>query len=113
PYGRHTFNQYVVRVSPGHRDALMKHLKDHGVASDVYYPLCLHQQECARHLGYGDGDYPVSEEAARAVLALPMYPEITESQQQRVIDTCAAYVRSQLRLVARAYFSSPQRGARQ
>jgi dTDP-4-amino-4,6-dideoxygalactose transaminase len=102
PHGRHTFNQYVVRVSAGHRDTLMKHLKENGVACDVYYPLCLHQQECVRHLGHADGDFPVSEEAARAVLALPMFPEITEAQQRRVIDVCAAYVRSQLRMVAAA-----------
>ena len=102
PYGRHTFNQYVVRVSVGHRDALMKHLKDQGVGCDVYYPLCLHQQECVRHLGYHDGDFPVGEEAARAVLALPLYPEITEAQQRRVIDACAAYVRSKFRVVAAA-----------
>lgn len=102
PYGRHTFNQYVVRVSAGHRDALMKHLKDQGVGCDVYYPLSLHQQECVGHLGYSDGDFPASEEAARAVLALPLYPEITETQQRRVVDVCAAYVRSQLRMVAAA-----------
>jgi dTDP-4-amino-4,6-dideoxygalactose transaminase len=102
PSGRHTFNQYVVRASVGHRDALMKHLKDHGIACDVYYPLCLHQQECVRHLGHRDGDFPVGEEAARAVIALPLYPEITEAQQRRVIDACAAYVRNKYRVVAAA-----------
>jgi dTDP-4-amino-4,6-dideoxygalactose transaminase len=100
PHGRHTFNQYVVRVSSGHRDALMKHLKAEGVGCDVYYPLCLHQQECLAGLGYKAGDFPVGEEAARSVLALPIFPEITEAQQRRVIDACAAYVRKQLRLAA-------------
>jgi dTDP-4-amino-4,6-dideoxygalactose transaminase len=100
PHGRHTFNQYVVRVAAGHRDALMKHLKTEGVSCDVYYPLCLHQQECLSGLGHREGDFPAGEEAARSVLALPIFPEITEAQQRRVIDACAAYVRKQLRLAA-------------
>jgi dTDP-4-amino-4,6-dideoxygalactose transaminase len=100
PYGRHTFNQYVIRVASGHRDSLMKYLKEHQIGCEVYYPLCLHQQECVSGLGYRSGDFPVSEEAARSVLALPMFPEITELQQRRVIETCAAYVRGQLRLAA-------------
>ena len=52
PDRRHTFNQYVVRVPAPHRDPLVKHLKEHGVGVEVYYPLCLHEQECFRHLGY-------------------------------------------------------------
>jgi dTDP-4-amino-4,6-dideoxygalactose transaminase len=100
PYGRHTFNQYVVRVAAGHRDPLQKHLKADGIGCEVYYPLCLHQQECLGSLGYRAGDFPASEEAARSVLALPMFPEITETQQRRVIDSCVAYVRKQHRLAA-------------
>ena len=100
PYGRHTFNQYVVRVPAGHRDAVVKYLKSENVGCEVYYPLPLHLQECAVHLGHGVGDFPISEDAAKAVLALPMFPEITEAQQRRVLDVCAAYVRQSLRLVA-------------
>jgi dTDP-4-amino-4,6-dideoxygalactose transaminase len=100
PYGRHTFNQYVVRVPAGHRDLLVKHLKHEHVGCEVYYPLSLHQQECLAGLGYGAGDFPVSEEAARSVLALPIFPEITEAQQRRVVDAVAAYARSQVRLAA-------------
>ncbi len=100
PYGRHTFNQYVVRIPEGHRDGLIKHLKDHGIGCDIYYPLCLHQQECVTDLGYQAGDFPISEEAAQSVLALPLYPEITELQQRRVVEVCANYMRSKLRLVA-------------
>jgi dTDP-4-amino-4,6-dideoxygalactose transaminase len=66
----------------------------------VYYPLCLHQQECLAHLGHRAGDFPAGEEAGRTVLALPIFPEITEAQQRRVIDACAAYVRQQLRQAA-------------
>jgi dTDP-4-amino-4,6-dideoxygalactose transaminase len=100
PYGRHTFNQYVVRVPALHRDPLVKHLKAEGVGCEVYYPLSLHQQECVQHLGHREGDFPNSEEAAKAVLALPMFPEITEAQQRRVLDVCAGYVKQTLMMVA-------------
>jgi dTDP-4-amino-4,6-dideoxygalactose transaminase len=100
PYGRHTFNQYVVRVPARHRDPLVQHLKAEGVGCEVYYPLCLHQQECVNYLGLGEGDFPVGEEAARSVLALPMFPEITDDQQRRVLDVCASYVKQTLKMVA-------------
>lgn len=91
PDRRHTFNQYVVRVPAADRDPLVRYLREQGVGVEVYYPLCLHQQECFRYLGYQPGDFPVSEEAAATVLALPLFPEITPAQQQRVVDVIAAY----------------------
>jgi dTDP-4-amino-4,6-dideoxygalactose transaminase len=94
PYGRHTFNQYVVRVPEMHRDAVVKHLKAENVGCEIYYPLSLHQQECIKHLGYKKGDFPKSEAAASSVLAFPMFPEITEAQQQRVMDVCKEYLDS-------------------
>lgn len=100
PYGRHTFNQYVVRVAPQHRDALVSHLKAEGVGCEIYYPLSLHQQECVKHLGLKEGSFPQSEAAAKAVLALPMFPEITEVQQRRVLDVCQAFARQSMKLVA-------------
>jgi dTDP-4-amino-4,6-dideoxygalactose transaminase len=87
----HTFNQYVIRVPAAHRDALVNWLKSRGIGCEIYYPLSLHQQECLKPLGYRVGDFPVSEEAARTVLALPMFPEITEAQQQLVVDAIEAY----------------------
>ena len=100
PDRRHTFNQYVVRVPAAHRDPLVRHLKESGVGVDVYYPLCLHQQECFAQLGYAAGDFPAAEDAARTVLALPMFPEITEAQQDRVVGAIAGYLRQRLRLAA-------------
>jgi dTDP-4-amino-4,6-dideoxygalactose transaminase len=100
PNRRHTFNQYVVRVPSAHRDPLVKHMKENGVGVEVYYPLSLHQQECFKHLGYRTGDFPTSEEAAGGVLALPIFPEITESQQERVIEVCTAYLRQAVRRAA-------------
>ncbi len=100
PHGRHTFNQYVVRVPAEHRDALVKHLKAANVGCEVYYPLSLHLQECAAHLGYKLGDFPVSEQASQEVIALPIFPEITEAQQQRVVDVCSAFVQTASRTKA-------------
>jgi len=100
PKRRHTFNQYVVRVAGGERDALVRHLKAEGIGCEIYYPLPLHQQEVVRRLGHGGGAFPTSEEACRCVLALPMFPEITAEQQRRVVASCAAYLRKRSRLAA-------------
>jgi dTDP-4-amino-4,6-dideoxygalactose transaminase len=98
----HTFNQYVVKVAGGRRDELMRHLKAKGIGCEVYYPRPVHLQECLAHLGHRPGDFPVSEELSRSVLALPMFPEITTEQQARVIATCAAFLRMSNRGFARA-----------
>jgi len=88
--GRHIFHQYVIRV-PGNRDALMEHLKAHGVASKVYYPIPLHRQACFSYLGYKEGDLPQSESAARETTALPAYPELTAEQQVYVVETIKSF----------------------
>jgi dTDP-4-amino-4,6-dideoxygalactose transaminase len=100
PNRRHTFNQYVVRVTGGQRDALVRHLKAEHIGCEIYYPLALHQQECLRYLGYRTGAFPASEEAAGQVLALPIYPELTSEQQRRVIQRCAGFLRQQVRRAA-------------
>ena len=86
----------MVRVPAAHRDKLVKHLKDNAVGVEVYYPLSLHEQECFKYLGHRTGDFPASEDAAATILALPMFPEITEQQQQRLVDVCAAYLSQSL-----------------
>ena len=62
------------------RDAVKKALANSGVGSAVYYPLGLHRQTCFAHLGYNEGDLPVTEQACREVLALPIFPELTEKE---------------------------------
>lgn len=100
PNRRHVFNQYVVRVSQGRRDDLLRHLKAEKIGCEVYYPVPLHLQECLKSLGHQVGDYPMSEKACREVIALPMFPDITVDQQLRVLQTCAALLRQNARLAA-------------
>lgn len=87
---RHIFHQYVVRV-PDHRDALMEHLKAREIATKVYYPIPLHMQECFAYLGYKEGEFPEAEKAARETFALPLFPELTQEQQEYVVDAIQAF----------------------
>jgi len=77
-YGHHVYHLYVVRLAD--RDRVRAALAQRGIATGLHYPIPLHLQEAYRHLGYREGDFPASEEAARSVLSLPMYPHLTEAQ---------------------------------
>ena len=85
----HTFHQYAIFA--GDRDNLQKHLKENGIGTNIYYLLCLHLQECFKYLGYREGDFPIAEEASKKVLALPMYPELTEKKQEYVVSKIAEF----------------------
>jgi dTDP-4-amino-4,6-dideoxygalactose transaminase len=89
PRATHIFHQYVIRAP--RRDELRQYLSDRQIGSEIYYPLPLHLQTSLASLGYRQGDFPISEAAANEVLALPMYPELREDEQQTVVDTIANF----------------------
>lgn len=84
---RHVFNQYVIKTE--RRDELKDYLKEHGIGTEVYYPVPLHLQECFKDLGYCVNDFPYTEESAKTTLALPIYPELGRTE----IDYVVFYVK--------------------
>jgi len=87
---RHVWHQYVIRTS--RRDALRDFLAMRQIGSEIYYPLPLHMQEALKSLGYAEGSFPEAERAAREVLALPIFPELREDEQQTVVDAIAEFL---------------------
>ncbi|MFM9097086.1 MAG: DegT/DnrJ/EryC1/StrS family aminotransferase [Phycisphaerales bacterium] len=91
--GRHIYNQYVVRVPAGMRDAVRDELAKRKIGTEIYYPLCLHMQECFKFLGYRPGVFPHAERAAQEVIAIPIYGELTEDQRLWVAESLVDVVR--------------------
>jgi dTDP-4-amino-4,6-dideoxygalactose transaminase len=89
PQAKHVFHQYVIRVE--RRDELRRFLAERKIGSEIYYPLPLHLQPVFSYLGLKAGDLPVSEQAAREVLALPMFPELTEAEIGWVVESIADF----------------------
>jgi len=85
----HVFHQYVLRVQ--RRDELRQFLTERKISTEIYYPIPLHLQPCFEYLGYREGDLPESELAAKQVLALPMFPELTEDEQKWVVENIAEF----------------------
>ena len=89
PHAFHVFHQYVIRAQ--RRDELRKFLGDRNIGTEIYYPIPLHLQPCFAYLGYSTGDLPESERAVAEVLALPMFPELTETEQESVVEGIAEF----------------------
>jgi dTDP-4-amino-4,6-dideoxygalactose transaminase len=85
----HVYNQFTIR-SP-RRDDLKAFLHAAGVPSEIYYPLCIHLQQAFAYLGHAQGDFPESEKASKEVLSLPVYPELPDAQQDRVVRAIADF----------------------
>jgi dTDP-4-amino-4,6-dideoxygalactose transaminase len=91
PYAESAWHLYVIRHP--RRDELKKHLESNGVGCALHYPVSLHLQKCYASLGYKAGDFPVAEKAARECLSLPIYPELTDKQVQRIADVIKDFFR--------------------
>ncbi len=84
------YNQYVIRVP--RRDEVVAHLKENNIGCEIYYPVPMHLQKCFAYLDYGEGDFPESEKAAKEVLALPVYPELTDEMKDCVAETILSFL---------------------
>ncbi len=108
--GAHIYHQYTIRVK--NRDTLAQGLSDAGIGNSVYYPLCLHQQKCFSNLGYAEVEElcPHAVCAANQALSIPIYPELSEADQRRVVETIASLLAESLPNKSRVYtFSATSR----
>lgn len=85
------FNQYVIRVP--RRDELVEYLRQKNIGSEIYYPVPMHLQKCFEYLGYKQGNLPEAEKAAKEVLALPIYPELTDPMKDCVVDAIVSFLK--------------------
>ncbi len=90
-YARHVYHLYVIRAE--RRDELQQHLTALKIGTGLHYPLPLHLQHAYRHMGLGPGSFPVTEGAAPALLSLPMFPELTDGQIERIADAIRRFYR--------------------
>jgi dTDP-4-amino-4,6-dideoxygalactose transaminase len=86
---RHVYNQFSIRCRE--RDALREHLRVAGIPTEIYYPLPLHLQTAFRYLGHADGDFPHAESVSGDILALPVYPELSDARQGGVVEAIARF----------------------
>lgn len=108
PERRHVYNQYIVRVGDGLRDKVLQGLRERQIGCTIYYPKPLHLQTCFASLGYEPGSLPESERASRETIALPVYPELSEQNQVRVVEAIAEILGRDLKKAATASVPRPK-----
>jgi len=94
PRNRMIYNQYTLRFE--NRESVQDNLNKFNIGNAIYYPIPLHLQECFSHLGYKQGDFPQAEKAAKEVLSIPIYSELTKKQQDYIIS-CIKEINSRLK----------------
>jgi dTDP-4-amino-4,6-dideoxygalactose transaminase len=90
-YGESAMHLYIIRVDREDRDPLIDHLKSEGIAAMIHYPVPVHLQGAYASLGLGPGSYPQAEKLAQEIITLPMYPELTDAQAERVVAALGSY----------------------
>lgn len=88
---RHVYYMYTLRVDPAHRDALRDWLVNAGIGIQIIYPNSIHLQDAYAHLNLGEGSFPVAEASRHSIINLPIFPELTDEEQEYVIDHVKAY----------------------
>jgi dTDP-4-amino-4,6-dideoxygalactose transaminase len=88
---RHIYNQFCISVPKGKRDDLKSKLSNSNIGCEIYYPVPLHLQKCFEYLGYSAGDFPVSEDSALRVLALPVYPELCRARIEYTVNVISDF----------------------
>ncbi|QDV84281.1 DegT/DnrJ/EryC1/StrS aminotransferase family protein [Stieleria sp.] len=91
PHAFHVWNQFGIRVGGGRRDALRAYLAERGVGSEIYYPVPMHKQQCFEYLNVDGSTLPETERASAEILNLPIFPSLTEAEQQQVVDCIGGY----------------------
>jgi dTDP-4-amino-4,6-dideoxygalactose transaminase len=99
-WSRAVYHLYVIRTED--REGLMAHLGMSGIGTGIHYPIPLHRQKAYSALGYSQGDFPVTERVATGIVSLPMYPQLTASQQARVVSETVAFIAKVIRKHAEA-----------
>lgn len=103
PDRRHVYNQFCIRVRDGLRDHVMQSLREEQIGCAVYYPKPLHLQPCFAHHGYKEGDFPISEQVASDILALPIFSELTLNQLERVVTGISNALKSASKSLPQSY----------
>lgn len=93
PDVQHVYHLYVIRLTRGDRNRLQAHLKAHGIETGIHYPQPVHLTKAFAHLGYREGDFPIAERCARAILSLPMYPELRAEQIEHVAQEIQSFLK--------------------
>lgn len=92
-YARHVYHLYAIQTK--YRDKLRGQLKIRGISTGVHYPIPLHLQPAYNHLGYKEGDFPVTEVISNDILSLPLYPELRESQIEEIVESIKSFLTDQ------------------
>jgi dTDP-4-amino-4,6-dideoxygalactose transaminase len=89
----HIFHLYVIRVGKEVRDKLREHLQTKGIGTQIHYPIPIHLQEAYSFLSYKEGDLPITEQAAKEIISLPMFPELTDEEIRKISEAINSFLK--------------------